>query len=253
MLAESANQLYRDTSYDDLISFEEDVARIAAVVLVIAESPGSLAEMGAFSSNDTIRKNLRIIVQEKYSSDESFIRYGPVQRIKRDGDGFVGVFPWRSHKNGELVVSSIREHYVDVADFVKGHLDKSSRTHVINESEHHKLFTIIAWIVYLSLAISTQRLYDAVRSLLPNVTQTDIKNKLYCLRLIGWIDVISYSSKDYFYTKIDIDPIDDYAFHSGVKETDSTRRKLDISREFLDAENPPRHVRKVATNARRSK
>jgi hypothetical protein len=50
VLAEKATQLFRDSEYDDLISFEEDVARIAAVVLVIAESPGSLAELGAFTS-----------------------------------------------------------------------------------------------------------------------------------------------------------------------------------------------------------
>jgi hypothetical protein len=55
VLAEDAIQLFRDSDYDDLISFEEDVARIAAIVLVIAESAGSLAELGAFASNDTIK------------------------------------------------------------------------------------------------------------------------------------------------------------------------------------------------------
>jgi hypothetical protein len=52
VLAEKATQLFRDSEYDDLISFEEDIARIAAVVLVIAESPGSLAELGAFAGLD---------------------------------------------------------------------------------------------------------------------------------------------------------------------------------------------------------
>jgi hypothetical protein len=46
ILAEEATQLYRDSHYRDLISFEEDIARIAAIVLVIPESPGSLAELG---------------------------------------------------------------------------------------------------------------------------------------------------------------------------------------------------------------
>jgi hypothetical protein len=48
ILAEQANQLYRDTSYYDLITFEEDIARISAMVLLIAESPGSLAELEHF-------------------------------------------------------------------------------------------------------------------------------------------------------------------------------------------------------------
>jgi hypothetical protein len=66
VLAEKANQLYRDTDYPDLISFEEDIARIAAMVLVIAESAGSLAELGAFATNDMIRPALSILIQTSY-------------------------------------------------------------------------------------------------------------------------------------------------------------------------------------------
>jgi hypothetical protein len=47
VLAEEARDLYRSTKYRDLISFEEDIARMASLVLVIPESPGSLAELGA--------------------------------------------------------------------------------------------------------------------------------------------------------------------------------------------------------------
>jgi len=73
VLAEKATQLFRDSEYDDLISFEEDVARIAAVVLVIAESPGSLAELGAFTANDTIRNALRVVIQQQHEIAESFV------------------------------------------------------------------------------------------------------------------------------------------------------------------------------------
>ncbi|NEU96474.1 retron St85 family effector protein [Bradyrhizobium uaiense] len=83
VLAEKATQLFRDSDYGDLISFEEDIARIAAVVLVIAESPGSLAELGAFTANDTIRNALRVVVQQQHDTAESFVRFGPIERIKR--------------------------------------------------------------------------------------------------------------------------------------------------------------------------
>jgi hypothetical protein len=58
ILAEAANQLYRDTDYHDLITFEEDIAKISAMVLVVAESAGSLAELGAFASNDITKQSL---------------------------------------------------------------------------------------------------------------------------------------------------------------------------------------------------
>lgn len=55
VLAEEAQQLFRDTTYNDLISFEEDIARLSSIVLIISESPGSLAELGSFSSEVAIR------------------------------------------------------------------------------------------------------------------------------------------------------------------------------------------------------
>jgi len=57
ILAEKANQLYRDTSYPDLISFEEDIARISSLVLIIAESPGSVAELGVFAQTKSFGRS----------------------------------------------------------------------------------------------------------------------------------------------------------------------------------------------------
>ena len=102
VLAEKATQLFRDSEYDDLISFEEDVARIAAVVLVIAESPGSLAELGAFTANDTIRNALRVVIQQQHEIAESFVRYGPIERIKNAKRANLAVYPWRLHADGTL-------------------------------------------------------------------------------------------------------------------------------------------------------
>jgi hypothetical protein len=126
VLAEKANQLYRDTDYTDLISFEEDIARIAALVLVIAESAGSLAELGAFASNNTILKALRVMIKKTHDSGESFIRFGPVQRVrtsyKHAKVGHVGVYPWRDHANGKLVITSVKPHYTQIRKFISDHM-----------------------------------------------------------------------------------------------------------------------------------
>lgn len=58
ILAEEANQLYRDSDYSDLISFEEDIAQVSALVLLIAESAGSLAGIGCFCINRSYSKPL---------------------------------------------------------------------------------------------------------------------------------------------------------------------------------------------------
>jgi len=151
VLAEKAIQLYRDTSYSDLISFEEDIAKISSVVLLIAESTGSLAELGAFSTNDTIRKSLRIIVQQKYANAESFIRYGPIERIINGQRNFVGFYPWRITRTGRFVKASARLHYSEIRNFIVAHLNAVPTSELYRTHVERQSFYIIYWIIYLAL------------------------------------------------------------------------------------------------------
>lgn len=94
ILAEAANQLYRDSSYKDLITYEEDIAKISRLILLIAESAGSLAELGAFSSSEQIKKKLSVLMQQKHFDAESFVRFGPVERLQNEDESKVAFFPW---------------------------------------------------------------------------------------------------------------------------------------------------------------
>ncbi len=248
VLAEEANQLYRDTKYRDLISFEEDIARIASLIVVIAESPGSLAELGAFAASTTIRPSLRILLQEQYASDESFIRYGPVQRIKNDNADYVGVFPWKTRKDGALNVSSVTPHAAEIAKFLSDHMKRiPASTGYTSLHESHAFF-LIYWIIYLGLALSRSAIMRCVQEILPNLQPNELRNKIYCMEIAGWVGRISYSGKEYLYA-LDGDPFD-YSFKSSTQERDSLRRKVEVVRSITDLERAPDHVREVATAAR---
>jgi hypothetical protein len=251
VLAETATQLYRDTEYKDLISFEEDVARIASVVLVITESPGALAELGAFATNDTIRNVLRIVMQERFFAEESFIRFGPIERVMNEDRGFIGTYPWRV--NGDhLVIRSAAPHYEEIVNFINDHLRSVPSSTTLPKDGSLHLFYITYWIIYILVAVSTTTLYKSVIALLPSARQHDIKNKLYCMQLVGWIKKIPYSGKDYYSTTIDEDPFN-YSFRSGPLVRDSIRRKTDIARAMKSIEDLPKAVLTAAAAGRRPK
>jgi hypothetical protein len=147
VLAETATTLYRDSKYNDLISFEEDIARIASIVLVIPESAGSLAELGAFATNDTIRHALRVVVQDKYANDESFIRFGPITRIMNYRRDFVGFYTWTLNNSQNVVISS--PNYKEVFKFINNHIDKIPGSITFPKTPDTKLFCIIYWIIYI--------------------------------------------------------------------------------------------------------
>jgi hypothetical protein len=208
ILAEKANQLYRDTDYHDLITFEEDIARISAMVLVVAESEGSLAELGAFASNGVTRSSLTIIIQEIFAASESFIRFGPVERIKRDDGARVGFYPWRTNKKKNLIKASARQHVRQIVNFINSGIHKVPATFLYRSRADIEAFIVIYWIIYLSRAITLGKLAQFTSLLIGSQTPDSVRRMLYCMRLAGWIDVSPYSGQDYYYVLKDVDPFD---------------------------------------------
>jgi len=254
ILAETATTLYRDSEYGDLISFEEDIARISSIVLVIAESPGSLAELGAFATNNTICHALRVIIQEDFYKEESFIRFGPIQRIiKSHNRGFIGPYPWRTNGQRQVVIRSISPHYTDVLRFVNGHLKSIPGSAIMPTAHDLKLFCIIYWIIHILLAVSEEILVDCIISLMPDATRQDILNKIYCLLHIArWIKKIPYSRKDYYHATVEDDPFD-YGYKTGTPVRDTPRRKADVTRAMKPIEDTPDEVLRRAYEGRSSR
>lgn len=249
-MAEEANQLYRDTDYNDLISFEEDIARIAAIVLVIAESAGSLAELGAFTANDTIRRALRVVIPSHHETAQSFVRYGPIELLRKENRKYLGVYPWKQHATtGRLNVSSAKPLYKELVGFINRHLNSVPKSTLYRKLEAAEHFYVIYWIIHLSLAITPKVLQDCIRLISPNISLMDIRNKIYCMELAKWIKRYSYSGKDYFFALVDDEPFD-YSYKSGVNETSTVRRKLAVQQALRKLEVIPKYVNKLAATAR---
>ncbi|HEX3155575.1 MAG TPA: retron St85 family effector protein [Candidatus Angelobacter sp.] len=65
----------------DALQMEEDLAKLADLIIVIVESAGTLTELGAFSISTSLRQKLLPIVDEHYQHDSSFITNGPLRWI----------------------------------------------------------------------------------------------------------------------------------------------------------------------------
>lgn len=241
VLAERAVELFRDTSYDDLISFEEDIAKIASLVLVISESPGSLAELGAFATAPVINQALRIISHEQYEEDNSFIRHGPMRRVKNRSSGSLAFFPWKMGKNG-IVKASANRHFDSMKQYILDELGRVPKSQTLNDLAETGSIYVIYWIIYLSLAITIEDLASVARILGIACPKDQIENYIYCMRVAGWVDKVVYSDREYFYSNSANDPFD-YAFRPSVDTRDSARRKVAVREELLRLVKAPKHVR----------
>jgi len=66
------------------LAVEEKLAALADIVIVIVESPGTFAEVGAFAISQPLRAKLLPILDARYKGRESFIETGPIRWVDTD-------------------------------------------------------------------------------------------------------------------------------------------------------------------------
>jgi hypothetical protein len=77
-------ELLRGHGADSLLDLENILADSVDSVVIIAESPGTIAELGAFANHDVLRKKLVVFIDAKYRSHRSFINLGPIRLLKKN-------------------------------------------------------------------------------------------------------------------------------------------------------------------------
>ncbi|EKO3979993.1 TPA: retron St85 family effector protein [Vibrio fluvialis] len=90
--------LFPEDIFDDLLAgpgqhsllhLENILADCVDAIVLFPESPGSFAEIGAFSNNSKLAEKLIVISDKNYKNKKSFINYGPYRLIKATQTGKV--------------------------------------------------------------------------------------------------------------------------------------------------------------------
>ncbi len=69
---------------DNALVHEAKLAECSDAVIIIVESVGTAAELGAFAISDVLRKKLLLVLRTEFQSDRSFINLGPVRWADAD-------------------------------------------------------------------------------------------------------------------------------------------------------------------------
>jgi len=104
------DELLYSLNTTDLLTLEGLLAESVDAIVIIPESPGSFAELGAFANDETLRKKLICIVDKKYKKHKSFINQGPLKLIKKENSfGLIFIDPNDIHKELEKLIRSLRK------------------------------------------------------------------------------------------------------------------------------------------------
>jgi uncharacterized protein YlbG (UPF0298 family) len=104
------DELLYSSKTKDLLSLEGLLADSVDAIVIIPESPGSFAELGAFSTDEKLRNKLICVVDKKYKKDKSFINQGPLRLVKKANQfGLIFIDPDNIDEEIDKLTASLRK------------------------------------------------------------------------------------------------------------------------------------------------
>lgn len=82
-------ELLRGGSGQNLLDLENLLAKSVHVIVILPESPGSFAELGAFANTQSLKDKILVVLDSKYKKHRSFINLGPLKYLKEKTNSIV--------------------------------------------------------------------------------------------------------------------------------------------------------------------
>lgn len=227
ILAETAAGVFDTRMYDDLLQFERDIASISTLILLVSESAGSIAELGAFSQIPEINSKLLVFMHSSYYGENSFIKDGPVRYLENLNEQSVQEFEWSTNKLGMLDKKSFENLITPITIATTSFYDKQPKTQLFNEEHIGHNILLVAGIVNMLGCCKLREIMKAVKVLKLGFSETKIKQWIFCLKLFGWVKVIKRDTTYYLYNSF----TSPFIFRS-PSNFDLARARFDILQDY---------------------
>ncbi|MGB5833966.1 MAG: retron St85 family effector protein, partial [Thiohalocapsa sp.] len=204
--AEEIRDWLHYATFSDLITFERHLAHLASAVVLFVESPGSIAELGAFSLIPEIAQKLIVFVREDHYYQESYIKLGPLQYIESTLDSErVSVYPWTESqriRDGQCTTAlnenSLRDYTDDIVDDIRRISREANKSTKFNSEDYGHVMLIIADLVSLFTALKEKEVASFVGDLGLHVPPELLNQFLFICEKLGLLVKKKYSGVTYF-------------------------------------------------------
>jgi hypothetical protein len=201
VLAEDSDPLNADAGYEDLLSFESDVAQIVGLIVLFVESPGSLAELGAFSALETIAPSLLAVMLDYHYNQKSFIKNGPIKYLEnRHGED--SILSIEIKQLGLLNANDVSETIPNilaetVEETIIHRLDKLAKWRSFSTaSDGHKIL-VMTGLCQEYGALTQGEIKDLLAKLGVSIEMSRLKTYLYCAELMNWVKLTRKGNQKY--------------------------------------------------------
>ncbi|MBD9480577.1 retron St85 family effector protein [Pseudoxanthomonas sp. PXM02] len=183
-LAEDIQDWYRGGKYDDLVTFEEHLASLSSVILLVVESAGSIAELGAFAVTDVIAERLLALISEAHFEEDSFIKLGPINRLESRTGRKVLVYPWHDKGVGGTLVENfdlLKRDLPDILAEVRTLLGSNNSERVFKQANPAHVMMFVCEMCDLFGALSENEIASYLREVGCEVDRAQLEQYLFLL------------------------------------------------------------------------
>jgi len=204
LLAEVFFNLYTNNSKIDLLTLERKLADYTDCIIIIVESPGAIAELGAFTHETFLATKILAINEKKFEDSDSFISLGPIAKLKKKSK--FGVF----FANFDHILSTI--------DKIEASLEKNSRKNSksininsakdFNSQKQKKIkLLILSDLITIFNPIASSEMIEVVKRIFDYDKSFVLDEELALLETLGFIKkrddyYIKSKERNFFFFKL---------------------------------------------------
>ncbi|MBR0846097.1 retron St85 family effector protein [Bradyrhizobium liaoningense] len=229
ILAEDAKPLVADAGYDNLLLFESDIAQVVGQILLFVESPGSLAELGAFAALDTVSPRLLVVLDEHYYNQQSFVKQGPLQYLEiQQGEESIVALDRASvgiDANGGIAGLNTANFSAAVLPALEKRLSKLPKHEKFSAANAGHAILLLVGLCQEFGAMTQSELREYLK--LFGVKDLRFNNFVYCAELLQWIRKVRKGNNIYYVARGGESALE-YQLNKSLPLRDKLRWRSDI-------------------------
>lgn len=208
------------SGYSNLADFENDIAALASVIVVILESPGALAELGLFFANPELRKKMVVVVHRDYHLSESFIKFGLLNPLETERETSVLVYQIDHEKIEDVSKDEVR----DIIDEVFEINDKIEKTSAFKSGDQGHIIFLIFQIVNLFTILTLSEIEEYLDEMCIYIKRNRLSSCLYILKKFHLIEEEKRSSQVFYFTRSNVSNRVEISFKKDITNPNAPRR-----------------------------
>jgi len=194
---EEITDWHADGLFKNLMNFEQELAAICSLVVIILESAGAIAELGAFSQLPELSEKLIAIKSRDFETGKnliSFINLGILRFLQEYRPSAVRNYPWSVDAPHSIEADVVRDIIFDIADT----LAEIPKTSLFDARLSSHVVVLLYELTFIFAALRENEYLNYLEFFGIKIGREELRRKLFLLERFGVLKKETYSDATFF-------------------------------------------------------